>query len=128
MILDTSAVVAIIVREPGWESLFEKLTTATRAGIGAPTAAEAGIVLRARVGSMGQSLLVRFLQEFGVETIPFGDLHWRKAVEVYGAFGKGYHPAALNFGDCMAYATARLAEQPLLCRGDDFPRTDLDIA
>ncbi|MBN1426688.1 type II toxin-antitoxin system VapC family toxin [Candidatus Fermentibacteria bacterium] len=128
MILDTSAVLAIIVREPGWEALFDKIVAAPRAGIGAPTVAEAGIVLRARLGASGVSVLTRFLQEFRIETVLFGEEHWRAAVEAYGAFGKGHHPAGLNYGDCMAYATARLAALPLLCKGEDFPLTDIPLA
>ena len=128
MILDTSAVVALMLKEPGWEIQFRKLVSAPRAGIGSPTTAETGIVLRARIGSVGPSLLERFLQEFGIETIPFGDLHWRKAIEAYSRFGKGQHPAGLNFGDCMAYAVAKVADEPLLCRGDDFSKTDIPLA
>ena len=58
---------------------------------------------------------------------PFTDLHWQRAVDAYAHFGKGRHPAGLNFGDCMTYATAALARQPLLCRGDDFSKTDLEV-
>jgi len=57
--------------------------------------------------------------------VPFTDLHCQRAIDAYARFGKGRHPAALNFGDCMTYATATLARQPLLCRGDDFQKTDL---
>lgn len=57
--------------------------------------------------------------------VPFGEDHWRQAAEAYARFGRGRHKAALNFGDCLSYAVARLADQPLLCVGDDFARTDL---
>jgi ribonuclease VapC len=60
--------------------------------------------------------------------IPFTEDHWRLAVEAYVRFGKGRHAAALNFGDCLTYAIARLAEQPLLFVGGDFAKTDLTPA
>jgi ribonuclease VapC len=60
--------------------------------------------------------------------IPFGEAHWRSAVDAYLRYGKGRHRAALNFGDCMAYAVAKLAQQPLLCAGADFAKTDLPLA
>ena len=128
MILDTSAVVAVMMKEPGWEVLFEKLSAGGTIGIGTPTLAETGIVLTSRIGPAARGLLSRFLAEFGVSTIPFGDSHWRETVEAYDRFGKGRHPASLNFGDCMSYATAKLAQRPLLYVGGDFPKTDLAVA
>lgn len=65
--------------------------------------------------------------EAEVEVLPFETEHWGAALEAFERFGKGRHPAALNFGDCLAYATARVRRQPLLCDGDDFSRTDLEI-
>lgn len=128
MILDTSALIAILFKEPGYESIFEKLACAETALIGTPTLAETGIVLRARLGRPSAGILERFLREFMVVTVPFGEEHWREAVRAYGIFGKGSHPAALNFGDCMTYAVAKLAAHPLLCVGDDFSKTDLQLA
>jgi len=59
--------------------------------------------------------------------IPFDDEHWAVAITAFQRFGKGRHPAALNFGDCLTYAVARLADERLLCIGEDFVRTDLDV-
>ena len=128
MIIDTSAIVAVFLKEPGFETILEKLLRARGMGVGAPTLVEAGIVLRARARLNAVPELVRFVQEVGIAVVPFGDLHWREAVEAYARFGKGRHPAALNFGDCLAYAVAKLASQPLLCTGEDFSRTDLELA
>ena len=128
MILDTSALVAVFLEEPGAEELVDKLGAAETIAIAAPTLVEAGIVLTARVGDEAQALLSQFLTEFGVVTVPFGDAHWRAAVDAYRRFGKGRHQAALNFGDCMSYAAAKLAGQPLLCTGRDFRQTDLALA
>jgi ribonuclease VapC len=128
VILDTSALVAITLREPGFENLVAKLRAADTLGIGGPTLVEAGIVLSARLGIEPQALLDRFLRDFGVVSVTFGDLHWREALEAFRRFGKGRHPAALNFGDCLSYAAARLAGHPLLFVGDDFSRTDIEAA
>ncbi|RMF81689.1 MAG: type II toxin-antitoxin system VapC family toxin [Nitrospirae bacterium] len=128
MILDTSAVTAIFLQEPGYEVLLERLARARVLAMAAPSLLELGIVLSARLRRDATPLVDRFLREAGVETIAFGEDHWRVAVAAWRRFGRGRHPAGLNFGDCIAYAAARLADQPLLCVGDDFPKTDLRLA
>ncbi len=128
MILDSSAIVAVLLRQPGYEPLLERLAGQEGAGIGAPTLTETGIVMAAKLGLSGRTLLARFLQESRLLTIPFGDDHWSVAVDAFVRFGKGRHQAALNFGDCLTYAVARLADEPLLCLGDDFAQTDLTLA
>jgi len=128
VILDSSVVVAITLREPGYQELVSKLQSAETIGIGTPTLTEAGIVLSSRLGVEPQGLLDRFLRDFGVLPVAFGEQHWREALEAYRRFGKGRHPAALNFGDCLSYAAARLAGHPLLFVGEDFPRTDIEAA
>ena len=127
MIVDSSALLAIVLRENGWEALVDKLS-AEPAGAGAPTLAEAGIVLTARLGARGRSLLARVVQEAHIEVVPFTDAHWPIAIDAYARFGKGRHAADLNFGDCLTYAVARVAGQPLLYVGEDFARTDLPRA
>jgi ribonuclease VapC len=72
--------------------------------------------------------LARFIEENQVIVTPFTEGHYSLAVSAWLKYGKGRHPAALNFGDCISYATAKAAEMPLLCVGDDFPRTDLTLA
>ena len=128
MIVDSSAIVAIVLREPGWEGVVARLSAESAPAIGAPTLAEAGLVLTAKMGDKARIVLSRLLQETGLAIIPFAEDHWRAAVEAYARFGKRRHPAALNFGDCLAYAVARLAGQPLLFVGDDFSKTDLPSA
>jgi ribonuclease VapC len=108
--------------------LLEQILSTDVAGIGAPTAAETGIVLNHRLGRDASRLLLRFFEETAIEIVPFTDLHWQRAIDAYMRFGKGRHPAALNFGDCMTYATAALSGQPLLCKGNDFRKTDLVLA
>jgi ribonuclease VapC len=128
VIVDSSAIVAIVLRTPGWEDLVARLGAETSAAVGAPTLAETGLVLTAKMGKKATMPQPRFLQEAGLAVIPFAEEHWRVAVEAYTRFGKGRHAAALNFGDCLTYAVARLADQPLLFVGDDFARTDLQPA
>jgi ribonuclease VapC len=128
VILDSSAILAILLREHGFEPLVEKLASAPAAGVGAPTLAEAGIVLSARIGREAKSLLTTFLADTDIVVVPFGEVHWRTAVDAFQRYGKGRHRAGLNFGDCMTYATARLAEQPLLFTGGDFAKTDVRVA
>jgi len=129
VIVDSSAVVAVFLQEPGFEDLLTKLSQEPAAlGIATPNLLECGIVLTARLRRDARPLLFRFLQEFGIVAIPFGDDHWREALDAYMRFGKGRHRAALNLGDCCAYAAARLAAQPLLCTGQDFARTDIALA
>lgn len=84
-------------------------------------------MLTARWERNAAGTLLRFFQEMGIVVVPFTDLHWQRAIDAFARFGKGRHPAALNFGDCMTYATAALARQPLLCVGDDFRKTDLEL-
>jgi len=126
VILDSSAVVAITLREPGWERLLAALTTAPRAvGIGAPTLVETTIVLSARLDRDARGLVGRLLLEGDIAVVPFTDAHFGTAADAWLRYGRGRHPAGLNFGDCLAYATARLANEPLLFSGDDFARTDV---
>lgn len=85
------------------------------------------MVLLARFGPRGKTALARFLQENRVDVLAFGEAHVDVALDAFSRFGKGRHPAALNFGDCCSYATATVAREPLLCIGDDFPQTDLEL-
>ncbi len=100
---------------------------ANRLLAGAPTIFETEMVMSARLGSRGPVLLRAFLERVGIEEIPFTAEHRRAATEAFTRFGKGMSPAALNFGDCMTYAIAKVEAEPLLCVGGDFARTDLEL-
>lgn len=129
MIVDTSALAALVVREEGHETVGDKLAAAsTVAGIGTPTIVELGIVLSARLGRDARTLVAQLLGQLDIAEVLFGEAHWREAVGAFWRFGKGRHPAGLNFGDCLSYAVARLANQPLLFVGDDFTHTDITAA
>jgi len=127
MILDTSAIVAVILGQAESPALTRALLADMPSAAGAPTLAEAAIVLQARLGLQGFVDLRGFLVEFDVHAIPFGDEHWRQAGVAYSKFGKGRHTAGLNFGDCLTYAVAKLSGLPLLCVGGDFAQTDLEL-
>lgn len=128
MIVDSSVIVAIVNQEPDYTDLVEKLAHASSNAIATPTLLEAGIVIEARLGIDGEAVLDRFLSDFEVARIPFGEHHWREALAAYRRFGRSRHPAALNYGDCIAYATARLSGEPLLFVGEDFSKTDIEPA
>ena len=128
MIIDSSALLAIVFREPDCASLLERIEAAPAVAAGTPTLAETGIVLQARIGAAADGLLERLLDEMSIEEVPFGEVHWREAVDAYRRFGRRRHAASLNFGDCMTYAAARLSGEPLLYVGEDFGRTDLEQA
>lgn len=128
MIADTSALVAVVFREPGHEELIDRLVGSPSVAAGSPTLAETCIVLSARMGRDARGLLERLLQELRVESVPFSPEHWRTAHDAYLRYGKGRHPARLNFGDCLSYAVAKLADEPLLFVGGDFAKTDIAVA
>jgi ribonuclease VapC len=122
LVVDSSAIVAIMEEEPGARGLREILRASELALIGAPTAVEVGLVLEGRRDSIlraGQ----RAIRELGLMVTPFTADHAERAVDVWRRFGKGRHPAALNFGDCCTYAVAEERGLPILCVGDDFRRT-----
>jgi ribonuclease VapC len=128
MILDSSALVAIALDEPERKTFVDKINVAEPVAVAAPTLVEAGIVLSARIGQDATELLTELIVVSDAVVIEFGPGHWREAVLAWRRFGKSRHPASLNFGDCLAYATARVAGEPLLAKGNDFPKTDVKLA
>lgn len=127
MIIDSSAIVASIFGEPEAEQIGRIIGDAEHCRIGAPTLVETSAVLIGRRGEAGPSLLAAFLQRRNFDILTFSDGHWHIAQRAYMQFGRGRHPAKLNLGDCFSYATAYIAGEPLLCIGDDFPQTDLEL-
>ena len=128
MILDSSAIVAIATEEPGCLDLIDQLNDAPTLAVGAPTLVETALVLRSRLTGEPRAFIERFLSDWHVTVIPFGEDHWKAAADAHTRYGRGRHKAALNYGDCLTYATAKLADMPLLCTGADFAKTDLTIA
>ena len=125
MVLDSSAIVAIHLREPGHERLIERIDTAEVVVVGVPTLLETAMVLTARLGQDARPMVFAFLRRLEAEVVPFNEEHLDAAITAFIRFGRGRHPAALNFGDCMSYAVASVAGMPLLFTGEDFRRTDI---
>ncbi len=126
MIVDSSALIALIFREAEAERIVTALAGAELIAIGAPTLAETAIVLAAKLGEASRAILSRLAEDLDLVVLPFTAAHGREAREAFLRFGRGRHPAALNYGDCLTYAVAKLAGQPLLFVGNDFRRTDLE--
>ena len=125
MVLDSSAIVAIHLKESGFERLIEAIDRAEVVVVGVPTLLETTMVLTARLGQDARPLIFAFLRRLEAEVTAFHEEHLDAAITAFLRFGRGRHPAALNFGDCMAYAVASVAGMPLLFTGDDFSRTDI---
>lgn len=125
MTLDSSALVAILFAEPGYLDLVDRILEGDHVRVGAPTLVEAGLVTSGRRRAPSAREVEGLVAELGVTIVPFGEAEWRLAVDAFSRFGRGRHPAALNFGDCLAYASAKSLGDALLFVGDDFARTDI---
>lgn len=118
----------MIRREDGHNDLLKAVAASPSVSIGAPTLFEAGMILASQEGLSGYSALARFVAENEIASISFDDRHRSVALDAFIRYGKGRHRARLNLGDCLTYATASLAGEPLLFVGDDFGQTDLTPA
>ena len=127
MIVDASAVVALAQNEQSAREVAAALISGRRPVIPAPTATECLIVLTSRLGPAGRTVYERIRSEFRIAVGEYGEDHVVAALNAFTRFGKGRHPAGLNFGDCMSYAAAYISGEPLLAVGDDFPKTDLEF-
>ncbi len=128
MIVDTSAIVAILRAEPGAEAYARLIATAAIARISAGTYVELGVVVDGSRNPVVSGALDRFLEESRVVIEPLTAAQAWLARATYQRFGKGTgHPARLNMGDCFSYALARELGEPLLFKGDDFTQTDIEI-
>jgi ribonuclease VapC len=125
VVLDTSAVVALLQAEPEADRLLELLRAADVRRISAASVVETGIVLQARFGDHGERELDLFLERAEVQVIPLSVEQADLARQAFRRFGKGRHPAGLNFGDCFSYALSAALDAPLLFTGEDFARTDV---
>jgi ribonuclease VapC len=126
LVVDTSAAVAVLTREPGWEGLVDAMDQAAQRLMSAATFVELGIVLESRLGTMAGGIADRFVRDAGIEVLPVDLAQARDAVDAWRRFGKGRHPASLDYGDCFTYALATTHNVPVLCVGNDFPRCDLE--
>jgi ribonuclease VapC len=127
MVIDTSALVAIMTREPSADRLVTAVEADRTRLVSAATVVEASLVLLGRYGEAGDTQLDRLLRSIGAEVVPVGEEQVMLARDAALRFGRSRHPAALNFGDCFSYALAVARGESLLFVGDDFSKTDVEV-
>ncbi|HMA46542.1 MAG TPA: type II toxin-antitoxin system VapC family toxin [Frankiaceae bacterium] len=128
MVLDTSALVAVLFDEPERHEFVRKIVAARRRVISSATLVESSIVVESRRGEVAGRELDLFLHRAMVQTVAVSEEQARLACAAWRRYGKGRHPAGLNFGDLFAYALARATGEELLFTGDDFTKTDVVAA
>ena len=126
MVIDTSALLAVLLQEPDAARVADAIEAGSPRLLSAATLLEASIVIESRKGEAGGRELDLLVYRGGIEIVPVDQGQAETARAAWRRFGKGRHPAALNYGDCFAYALAKSRRLPLLFRGDDFSRTDVD--
>lgn len=125
MIIDTSAISAILFGEVEGPAFLRALASPERKFMSAFTRLETSIVVESRKGNTGAQALAELMATSGIDTVPFDSGQAELALDAWRRYGKGRHPAGLNLGDCAAYALSRFTGEPLLYKGDDFSRTDV---
>ena len=128
MIVDSSAVLAILFDEEGAETFARILTEADSCRMSAANFVEVAIVVEAQTKNSGSRQFDAFFRRAGIVIEPVTEEQAHIARQAYTDFGKGRHPAGLNFGDCFAYALAKASGEPLLFKGQDFKKTDIASA
>ena len=128
MIIDTSAIVAILFNEADAEIYAKAIALADSCRISAATFVETAIVVEAQTKSSGGRQLDAFVRRAGIAIEPVTEEQAHIARQAFIDFGKGRHPAGLNYGDCFSYALAKATREPLLFKGKDFNKTDLAAA
>ena len=128
MVIDTSALLAILQDEPERRAFGEAIEGAGSCSMSVANLLETSLVIESRFGAEGTRDLDQLIEKARIELVPVDIEQLGIARRAFSRFGKGRHPAALNFGDCFAYALARALGEPLLYKGDDFARTDIEAA
>lgn len=129
MVIDTSALIAILLGEVESEKMVDAIGSASVRALAAPTLVETAAVIHARSGPGGEVALDALIQRLGIEVIAMTPEAAASARTGYARFGKGIgDPAVLNYGDCLAYGVAQSLGEPLLFKGEDFERTDVTPA
>ena len=128
MIVDTSALMAILFDESGSEQYNEAIANAARCRMSVANFLEAAIVMESRSGTEAGHQLDTFIEDSEIELEAVTPDQAHAARRAWRRFGKGNHPAGLNFGDCFAYALAETTREPLLFKGSDFSLTDIEPA
>ncbi len=127
MVIDTSAILAILQREPERRSFVEAIESADSTRMSVASFVESSIVIESRYGAEGLRDLDRFISRASIELIPVDKEQGQLARSAFSRFGQERHRACLNYGDCFSYAAAISLGEPLLCKGDDFIHTDVPI-
>lgn len=127
MVIDSSALIAILFREPECERFKRAINAAELRLVSAMTKLETGLVMVGRFGLEGGSELDALLRNIAATIVPFDDHQSLIARDAFIRYGKGRHRAALNFGDCASYALAIAEAEPLLFKGTDFGATDVEV-
>ncbi len=127
MVIDPSAIAAILFREVDWETMANAIERDPIRLIAMPSALELHMIVEGRLGDEGVRELELFLLKAGVQKVVMDEKQLEWARRAFHKFGKGRHPAGLNFGDCFSYALAKATGEKLLFKGADFLRTDLDF-
>ena len=128
MVVDTSALVAILKVEPDASTLLSRLGNSGANRIATATLLEAQMVVISQVGEAGVPELELLLNRAQIQVVPFNADHMRWALHGWRHYGKGRHRAALNLGDCFSYGLAKAMDAPLLFKGEDFQYTDVKVA
>jgi ribonuclease VapC len=128
MVVDCSAILAVLFKENDAEIFRERILCGKNLAISAVNMFEASIVMQCRFGTLGIKDLDQYVFANEIQISSVGAEHLMYAREAYVRFGKGNHPARLNFGDCFAYALAKSMGAPLLFKGTDFAKTDIMVA
>jgi ribonuclease VapC len=127
LVVDTSAVAAILLREAGYDELLDAFDRSNELLMSAPTRVELSIVIEAKKGPAGTAVVDQLVRDTGLDIVPFDVEMASRALAGWRRFGKGRHRAGLNLGDCFTYAVAVEQGAPVLCVGDDFARTDVEV-
>jgi len=127
MVIDSSAVIAILFREQEAESFEAAILADPLRYMSAGSLLETSIVLDSRLGDKASSMLNLFLLRIGIEIVPVSVVQVEIARQAFRQYGRGRHKAGLNFGDCFSYALFKVSGEPLLFKGSDFGLTDLAV-
>ena len=127
MVIDTSALIAILQDEPERARFNRTIEAADRCAMSVASFVETSLIIESRLGAEGIRDLDLFIAKAGIELVPVDVHQAHVARNAFRDFGKRRHPAGLNYGDCFAYALAKTLDEPLLCKGNDFSLTDVVV-
>jgi len=128
MVIDSSALIAVLLGEPDAEVFSEAIANASKRIVSAFSALETSIVIESKKGDPGGRELDLLLHKARIEIVPINEEQFELARRAWRDFGKGRHPAGLNIGDCCSYALSKYSGEPLLFKGEDFSKTDIQSA